>query len=134
MSLLIDQLAAWLEIQDEGVVGTSIFKLFRPANLLSCISLHATGGFPPDAYTAREKPTVMICCRAATPDEALRMAYRIYNLLHGKQNLDLGESIWILTSEALSSPAYVGTEQPGNGDAHLVSFNIAFDLRQPSTG
>ena len=64
MSLLIHQLAAYLESQGEGVVGTSIFKLHRPSSPLACVSLHATGGYPPDRYTEREHPTVMLFARA----------------------------------------------------------------------
>ena len=65
MSLLIDQVAAYLEAQGEGVVGTSIFKVHRPSSPLACVSLHATGGYPPDTYTERERPTVMVFARAA---------------------------------------------------------------------
>ncbi len=133
MSLLIDQLATYLENQGEGIVGTSIFKLHRPASPLACVSLHATGGYPPDRYTEREHPTVMLLARAATPDDALREVYSLYGRLHGKQNLDLGGGLWALTIEAMASPAYVGTEQAADQTAHLASFNIALDLRRPST-
>ena len=141
MSLLINQLATYLASQGEGTVGTSIFKLHRPSSPLACVSLHATGGYPPDRYTARERPTVMLFARATTPEEALRKAYGLYGKLHRKQNLDLGGGMWALTIEAVASPAYTGTEQasaslgPGveNQTAHLASFNIALDLRRPST-
>jgi len=133
MSLLIDQLALYLETQGEGTVGTDIFKIHRPSSPLACVSLHATGGYPPDRYTQREHPTVMLFARAATPDAALRKAYSLYGKLHGKQNLDLGGGLWALTIEAVASPAYTGTESAEGGTAHLASFNIALDLRRPST-
>ena len=148
MSLLIDQLASYLQAQSEGAVGTSIFKMHRPSAPVVCLSLHATGGYPPDRYTERERPTVMLFARAATPDGALRKAYSLFGKLHGKQNLDLGGSaiplglatpsqrdsgIWALTIEATSSPAYIGTEETGEGTAHLASLNLAFDLRRPSS-
>ena len=133
MSLLIDQLAAWLQTEGEGAVGVDLFKVYRPLSPLSCISLHATGGYPPDRYTEREKPTVMVFCRAGTPDDALRRAYSVFGLLHGRQNLDLGGDLWALTIEAMSSPAYVGTEETQEGTAHLASLNLAFDLRRPSS-
>lgn len=133
MSLLLDQLAAYLQAQGEGMVGTDLFKINRPAAPLACVSLHATGGYPPDRYTEREHPTVMLFARAATPDAALRKAYALYRRLHGQQNLDLGGGLWALTIEAVASPAYVGTEQAANATAHLASFNIVLDLRTPST-
>ena len=133
MSLLIDQLAAYLAAQGEGTVGTDLFKLHRPSSPLACVSLHATGGYPPDTYTERERPTVMLFARASTPDGALRKAYGLYRKLHGKQSLDLGGGLWALTIEAVNSPAYVGTEQAGNATAHLASFNIALDLRTASS-
>jgi hypothetical protein len=133
MSLLIDQLAAYLESQGEGTVGTDIFRIHRPSSPIACVSLHATGGYPPDRYTQRERPTVMFFARAATPDDALRKAYSLYGKLHVKQHLDLGGGIFALTIEAVASPAYTGTEQAANQTAHLASFNIALDLRRPST-
>ena len=133
MSLLIDQVAAYLEAQGEGVVGTSIFKVHRPSSPLACVSLHATGGYPPDSYTERERPTVMVFARAAIPDDALRKAYAVFGKLHRQQNLDLGGDLWALTIEAMSSPAYVGTEETQEGTAHLASLNLAFDLRRPSS-
>lgn len=133
MSLLVDQLAAYLATQGEGTVGTDLFKLHRPSSPLACVSLHATGGYPPDTYTERERPTVMLFARAATPDAALRKAYSLYRKLHGKQNVDLGGGLWALTIEAVASPAYVGIEQAGNATAHLASFNTVLDLRSPSS-
>ncbi len=133
MSLLIDQLAAYLQAQGEGMVGADLFKINRPAAPLACVSLHATGGYPPDRYTEREHPTVMLFARAATPDAALRKVYSLYRKLHGQQNVDLGGGLWALTIEAVASPAYVGTEQAANATAHLASFNIVLDLRTPST-
>jgi len=133
MGLLIDQLAAYLATQGEGTVGTDLFRLHRPSSPLACVSLHATGGYPADGYTEREHPTVMLFARAATPDAALRKAYSLYRKVHGKQNLDLSAGLWALTIEAVASPAYVGTEQAANATAHLASFNIALDLRTPSS-
>ena len=133
MGLLIDQLAAYLATQGEGTVCVDLFKLHRPSSPLACVSMHATGGYPADGYTEREHPTVMLFARSATPDAALRKAYSLYRKLHGKQNLDLGAGLWALTIEAVASPAYVGTEQAANATAHLASFNIALDLRTPSS-
>ncbi|MFB3880950.1 MAG: minor capsid protein [Armatimonadota bacterium] len=133
MSLLIDQLAAYLQAQGEVTVGADLFCLHRPASPLACVSLHATGGYPPDRYTEREHPTVMLFARAATPGEALRKAYRLRRALHLKQNVDLGGGLWALTIEAMASPAYVGTEQVPEGLGHLASFNLLFDLRRPSS-
>ena len=133
MSLLIDQLASYLQAQGEGTVGTDLFKLHRPSSPIACVSVHATGGYPADGYTEREHPTVMLFARAATPDAALRKAYSLYRNLHGKQNVDLGGGLWALTIEAVASPAYVGTEQAANATAHLASFNIVLDLRSPSS-
>jgi hypothetical protein len=133
VSLLVDRLAAYLQGQGEGMVGQSIFCLHRPSAPVACVSLHATGGYPPDRYTAREHPTVLLFARATTPGGALHKAYALYRKLHGRQSLDLGEGVYALTVEAIASPAYVGTEQLPEGLAHLASFNLLFDLRQPSS-
>jgi hypothetical protein len=133
MSLLINQLAAYLATQGEGTVGTNIFKISRPASPAACVSLHATGGYPPERYGEREHPTVMIHARATSPNGALAKAYSIYAKLHGKQNVDLGGSLWALTIEATGSPGYIGEEQADNQTCHLASFNIVIDLRRPSS-
>jgi hypothetical protein len=133
VSLLIDQLAAYLEDQGEGTVGTDLFKISRPPSPVACVSLHATGGYPPDRYVSREHPTLMLFARAATPDGALRKAYSLHRALHGKQNVDLGGDLWALTIEAGDSPAYLGSEQAADQTAHLASFNIIVDLRTPSS-
>jgi hypothetical protein len=140
MSLLIDQLAAWLQTQGEGTVGATIFKRNRPPAPVACISLHSTGGYPPPPYTRREFPTVQLFARAATPDGAERKAYSLYNRLHRRGNLDLGAGLQALCILAMQSPAYVGEEQAESAvsggssqTAHLASFNIVVQLRTPST-
>jgi hypothetical protein len=133
VSLLIDQLASYLQTQGQGTVGSTIFKVHRPSSPVACISLHPTGGYPADGYTRREKPTVMIQARASTPAAALSKGYSVYGLLHGKQHLDLSGGIFALTIEAAGSPAYVGTEQADSQTAHLASLNLAFDLRRASS-
>jgi hypothetical protein len=132
VSLLIDELADWLEEQELGVVGETIFKIRRPPAPVECISLHATGGYAPDRYTAREHPTVMVQTRSATPDGALRVAYQLFAQLHRQQGMDLGD-LHALTIEAAGSPAYVGTEQAAEQTAHIASLNLHFDLRQASS-
>ena len=140
MALLIDQMATYLAGQGEGTVGTDIFKTKRPAAPVACVSLHATGGYPPPAYTRREFPTLMISARAATPDAAVRKAYSIYNRLHRQSNLDLGGGLHALSILAVASPAYVGEEQAqaavsggASQTAHLASFNVVVQLRTAST-
>ena len=133
MSLLIHQLAAWLEAEGEGTVGTDIFRFQRPSSPVACVSVHPTGGYPPDRYTERELPTVMLFARAASPDGALEKAYSLFNRLHGCQGLDFGGGIFALTIEAIGSPQYVGDERADNQSALLSSFNIMLDLRRPSS-
>jgi len=132
MSLLIDELAAYMQTKGLGTVGTSIFKIQRPPAPVVCTSLHPTGGYPPDRYTAREKPTVMIYARAATPAAAMTRAYAAFNTLHRLQNIKL-TNLFALTIEASSSPAYLETEQAGDQTAHLAGFNIWIDLRRASS-
>ena len=134
MSLLIDQLAAWLATQSEGTVGVDLFKLHRPSSPVACVSLHATGGYPPHKYTRQEYPTVQVIARAATPNSALTKAYRIFNRLHGRQQLDLGSDVYANTVQGMNSPVYLGEEEAGNPPVggHLASFNLVFDLKTAS--
>jgi hypothetical protein len=133
MSLLVDQLAAYLQSRGEGTVGTDIFKFQRPSSPLAVLSIHPTGGYTPNPYSERERPTLMIFARAGAPNAALQKAYGAYNNLRNLQNVDLGGGVFALTIEAINSPAYVGTEQAANQTAHLASFNLLFDLRRPSS-
>ena len=130
--MLIDEFAQWLQSQGQGSVGATIFKLHRPASPLICVSMHATGGYPRPRYGVRELPTVQLVARADGPKGALVKAYAIYNLLPRKGGLVLG-GLHAFCAEALNSPAYVGEEETESGVAHLASFNLAFDLRRPSS-
>lgn len=132
MSLLIDEFGAWLASQAEGVVGTTIFKLSRPATPLACLTLYATGGFPPELYGLREHPTIQVVARAASPNGALAKAYSVFNRLPRKGGLTMGD-LHAFTIEKTASPAYIGEEQADGETAHLASFNAAFDLRRPSS-
>lgn len=133
MSLLVTQLADWLETQGVGQTGVDIFEFQRPPTPVEVISLHPTGGYPPPAYTKREFPTMQIFARAATPDDALRKAYDLFRRLHRQSNLDLGGGVHALVILAINSPVDVGTEQVGGTTAHLASFNIQVQLRTPSS-
>jgi len=133
MSLLIDQLAAYLQTQGQGTVGTTIFKAKRPPSPVACVTIYATGGYPPDRYNSREHPTLQIVARAATPQASLQKAYAVYALLHNKQHLNLGSGIFALTIQAIQSPASIGEETAANATAHLASLNILCDLRRPSS-
>jgi hypothetical protein len=75
----------------------------------------------------------MFFARAATPSAALQKAYSLWRRLHRRSNLNLGGNLWALSILAIASPAYVGTEQAADQTAHLVSFNIALQLREPSS-
>jgi hypothetical protein len=132
VSLLVDEFAAWLETQGEGTVGATIFRLQRPSSPAACISLHGTGGYPPETYGVREHPTLQIVCRATTPNGALQKAYSVFNRIPRKSGLDLGD-LYAFTVEAMGSPAYIGEEQAAAQTCHLASFNLVFDLRRPSS-
>ena len=132
MSLLIDELGTWLAAQGEGTVGADLFKLARPSSPLACVSLHATGGFGRPTYGVRELPTVQVVARAATPNGALAKAYSIYGRFPRKGGLTLG-GLHAFTVEAMNSPVYTGEESASTGTGHLASFNLAFDLRRPSS-
>ena len=132
MSLLVDEFAAWLQSQGEGTVGTTIFKLMRPSAPVACISLHGTGGYPPERYGVREHPTLQVVCRAGSPASALSKAYSVFNQLPKRGGLHLGD-LDAFTVEATGSPAYIGEEQAAAQTCHLASFNLVFDLRRPSS-
>ena len=132
MSLLVDEVGAYLHAHGQGTVATDIFLLHRPATPVECVSIHATGGYPSDGYTQREHPTIMLFARSATPNGALRKAYTLYGLLHGKTNLTLG-SLHALTIDAVAPPAYLGEESSGSSPAYLASLNVVVDLRTPSS-
>jgi hypothetical protein len=87
-----------------------------------------TGGYPPHKYTRQEYPTVQVIARAATPNGALAKAYRVFNRLQGRQQLDLGNDVYANTVQGMNSPVYLGEEDAGNG-RHLASFNLVFDLK-----
>jgi hypothetical protein len=132
VSLLIDEFGDWLEEQGEGVIASTLFKIERPASPAACVSLHATGGYPPELYGVREHPTIQVVARAITPNGALAKAYSIFNRLPRKGGLLMGD-LEAFTVEKTNSPAYIGEEQADNLTCHLAAFNVVFDLRTPRT-
>ena len=131
MALLIDEFAAWLAAQGEGTVGTTIFRLSRPSSPAACLSLHGTGGYPPELYGVRTHPTIQVVARATTPNGAIAKAYSVFNRMPRKGGLKLA-TLYAFTAER-TEPAYIGEEQGGNQTCHLASFNVVFDLRRPSS-
>jgi len=130
VSLLVDEFASWLEAQGEGTVMQTIFKVHRPSAPAACISLHVTGGYPPERYGVREHPTIQVVARATTPNGAIAKAYSVFNKPPRKGGLTMA-TLHAFTVEATGSPAYIGEEQAGNQPCHLASFNLVFDLRRP---
>ena len=132
MALLVDQLASWLQTQGEGTVGTNLFKLFRPNTPIDCTTLYMTGGYPPPDYTGREKPTIQVVARAASPGDAASKAYEIFSLIRGRQCLDLGRGIYVNYVREINPPASIGEEIQDGKPAYLCAFNLLFDLKRPS--
>lgn len=135
MSLLTVDIAAYLQAQGHGTVGTDLFDMRRPDSPLVLTCLYPLPGAPPVRTGSRERPEMQIVTRAGTQVAALERTYEVYQLLHGMQNVkpNPSGSTDVLTCEAVMSPHPLEPEQAAGGRAFTASFRVLFDLRKPSS-
>lgn len=119
--MLLDEIAAYLQAQLVGTVGTDIFKGALPASPDTALAVVETGGFPPDLAAAVDHPTFQVMCRSPDYATARNKAQAAYTALHGLTETALSGRRYLLI-RAMQSPTYIGVDQNG---WHLISTNYA---------
>lgn len=91
MSVVIDDVASYLEDQGIGTVGSTIFSSYMPDTQSSTftIAVFDTGGLLPDPYLPTKEPTFQVFVRSNDYLTGKAKVDAIRSSLHQKKNLRL---------------------------------------------
>lgn len=123
MSIIIDDIADFLEDEGIGTVGTNIFVGQQPDSPANCITVIDTGGQRPDIDLPTKRPTFQVLVR--NTDYALGAAklLEVRNALHNNYNATLVENgNYFYSINAITEGGHIGKDDIGNDE-----FSINFE-------
>ena len=127
MARLIDDVAAYLQAQSVGTVGTDIFKGTLPDSPDNCVAVYETGGPAPQKYLPINKPTFQILVRNKSYALGRDKLEAVRTALHRKSNLSLvsGQTFayYILAN---SEGGHIGRDEAGRDE---FSINFVAETR-----
>jgi Bacteriophage minor capsid protein len=123
----LGDLAAYLQTNNIGTVGSDIFFMGLDESATNCISLTPHGGNEPRSIVSGEtadlcSPSVQILIRNISASAGLLKASTIYKLLRVVSNKHLGTTQF-LAIKPVSSPQFVAKTDGG-----YYLFTVNFDL------
>ena len=83
------------------------------------------GGFAPDQWTDKRKPTLQIVLRAKSAPTAETKAWAVYNAFHKRTNFAIGTQKISSSFGEQSAPLYLGQDESGR---FLYSVNFVLTL------
>lgn len=111
MILISTEIAAYVQTQGLGTLGTNLFKERMPASPDTAIAIFSTGGILADPKEGYDYPTIQIMTRADDPAVAYNNLAAIYNVLQGLNNVTLASGTYLLHMWALQSqPINIGLD------------------------
>lgn len=125
MSNLAKEIAAWLQTQTLGTVGTDIFVGSQPAAPDACVTVIETSGIAPSGYVPLKKPTVQVLVRSADYATGKTKADAVFDALHQLANIDLG-SFYVYYVLATSGMGSIGRDE---NQRHEWSGNFRLETR-----
>jgi hypothetical protein len=122
MSILINDVADYLEDQNVGTVGTDIFCGYLPDSPDTCITILDTGGPQPDSYLPTRSPTFQVFIRAVDYPTGKAKLDLVRSKLHQNANVSLvnGETYFYFIL-AISEGGHVGRDDVGR-DNFSINF------------
>jgi len=127
MSLLINDIAEYLEDEGIGTVGEDIFKSMLPANIDDVVAVYETGGLEPDPYLPTKSPTFQVFIRSSNYTTGMAQAMAVRTALHRKANITLvagGNYYYYIL--LMSEPAHLGKDENGRDE---FSMNFRCKIR-----
>jgi len=122
--VFLDDIAAYLQTNGIGTVGTHIFTVKLPESVDAGILLQERAGMAPDPITTIERPGFRVLCRNADTDAgalaAYNKAYAIKKLLHRAVGVTMGTTLYHRI-DATGNPTFNGQDQRGR-PMYEVSF------------
>jgi len=122
MSVVIDDVAQYLDDEGIGTLGTDIFKSYAPDNVDAMVCVLDTGGPKPDKDIPTKSPTFQVFIRAASYSAGRAKLDSIRALLHRNFNSELvaGQTYFYYIL-AISEGGHIGRNERG-----LDEFSINF--------
>lgn len=122
MANLISDIASYLEENEVGTVGTTIFKGYLPEKDGTTIAVMNTGGLAPDIYLPTKEPTFQVFIRSASYETGLAILDSVRDLLHQQNNIQLvSNGIYFYFIFAISEGGHLGRDEAGRD---LFSMNF----------
>lgn len=106
-----NDVAAWLALQGEGVLGTSLFIGQLPPAPLDAVLLVETGGRGSDTAHRVRHLSLQVTARDADYAAARARAWAIHNLLDGPPTPRSMGSSKVLYSKAIQPPFSLGQDE-----------------------
>lgn len=122
MLMLLDDVAAYLQTQGIGTIGTDIFKGAMPDQPDNCICLYEYAGSPPDLHWNGEYPGLQVMARNTSYAAGRTKIETIRTKLHGLTEQTLGTTRYLLI-KANQSPESLGRDE-NNRQEFVINFTI----------
>ena len=117
----IQEIATRLQTASIGTLGTDLFYSYMPDSANAGVSVHDTGGMPPDIYIPTKSPTFQVFIRAATYDAGKAKLDAVRASLHNLYNVTLSGGTYVYSINALAEGGHIGRNERG-----LDEFSINF--------
>lgn len=122
MTILINDVADYLEAQGVGTVATNLFCGYLPESPATCISVLDTGGVQPDRYLPTKDPTFQVFIRAVDYPTGKAKLDLVRAKLHQKANINLvTNQTYFYYIMAMSEGGHLGKDELGR-DLFSINF------------
>lgn len=112
MILVSTEIAAYLQTQGLGTLGTNLYKERMPEMPDTATAIFSTGGIMSDPKEGYDNPTIEVMTRADDPATAYNQIAAIYNVLQGLNNVLLASGTRLVHMWALQSqPINIGQDE-----------------------
>lgn len=108
---VIESVAAYLEDQGHGTVGTTIFKYRMPPSPDNCILISPAGGAEGLRYIELDYPDVQVRVRNTHPASGYTILKSIYTTLHGMHATVFGGVIVTDCYGVQSQPTFLDIDE-----------------------
>ncbi|MGK5531535.1 minor capsid protein [Streptomyces sp. URMC 129] len=129
MADLLDGLARYLHslgLVTYDTTGTTgdLFIGTMPPEPDAAVALTRYGGERPDPRLPYDEPRVQVRVRGGPdPRVSEARAYAIYDALHGLSSVTLPDGTYLVTCEALQTPAAMGRDESGRHE-HVTNYEL----------
>ncbi|MCR4398935.1 MAG: minor capsid protein [Firmicutes bacterium] len=125
--MLIQDIAAYLEVNGVGAVGADIFFGHLPDQPECAIALYPTGGFSQDLNLDDVRLTAQVLVRGRSYQEAYEKVWRTFNLLDRPADRLIVANGRKMVVKAMQPPFFMNRDE---ANRFLFAFNVMVDTRR----